>query len=213
MNCVKRGFLTRCVATLLVAWTTSGQAQDNPPQIGVFFDTAGNSCNTTLIPFGSVRAHLLAFVEPGVELGGAFFRLQVPPSIDIEDVQWAKNSNHKGGLTATTGAELIFQVCPTTTGAPVTLVSFLLTDVSFGGPRPDLLIDIGGGTITAPDTLTLRQPNFKVCDPNDPEGYSDLIVATSTRTTMNCSAGECPCSETALTPTTWTALRKLYADD
>ena len=89
----------------------------------------------------------------------------------------------------------------------------MITDVSFGDPRPDLEIRVLGGTITAPDTLKLTEPNLKVCDPDDPEGYSELIVAPASRATMNCSSGDCPCNETAVRQHTWTAVRKLYAND
>lgn len=213
MNDTKCLWITGFCLLMVLAGCKGAAAQINPPQVGVFFDTAGNTCSVTLEPFLPVQAHILAFVEPGVDLSGCFFSLQLPPEMNIDAITWPKNSNQSGTLTSSIGVNLTFQICATTTTEPVTLVSFELTDVSFGGIRPDLYIEVMGGTITAPDTLVLLEANLKVCDPENPEGYADLIVAPSTRATMNCSAGSCPCNETSVISRTWTAVRKLYADD
>lgn len=205
------GLTTMCLALVPAA----SPAQNDPPQVGLFFDQNGTACNAALAPFdGGVQAHILAFVDPGIELGGALFRLELPPFLMIESIVWPRNTDPKGSMTTSEGMDLRFQICPESTGAPIILVSFVLTDVSFGGEvRPDMEIKVLGGTITAPDTLTFQEPNLKICDPNDPEGYTELLVAPSTLATLNCSAGDCPCNETAVSSMTWTAVRKLYADD
>jgi hypothetical protein len=209
-------FLTGCAVWLQLAWSSQPRAQDNPPQVGVFFDTVGNSCSATLEPWEPITAYVLAFLEPGIELGGALFSLELPIDLEVDPISilWPKNSTRAGTLTGSEGLELTLQGCLTTTGAPVVLATFSLLDKNLHNiTRPDLRISIAGGTISAPDTLSLLQPNLKVCDPNDPWGYSSLIAASGTRTTFNCTAEDCPCIETSVSPITWTALRKLYADD
>jgi hypothetical protein len=194
-----------------------GASQVTPPRVGIYFDQQGTVCSAPLEPFDpvGVQAHVLAFVEPGTEMAGAFFRLELPPQITIvpNSEEWPKNSNPVGSMTSVNGMDLQFQLCTIAGSEPVRLVSFVLNDISLGGVRPDLEIRVLGGTIAAADTLVLKEPNLKVCDPNEPEGYLDLIVAPSTLTTLNCSSGDCPCETTAVRPTTWTAVRKLYADD
>jgi len=216
MTCNAQLLLASLTTICLALAPVTSLAQDNPPEVGLFFDQTGEACTAILEPFdGGVQAHILAFVESGFELGGAFLRLELPPFLQIQNgsLIWPKNTDAKGSLITGEGLDLSFQVCPTSTGEPITLVTFVLEDVNFVGVRPDLEVKILGGTITAPDTLTLKEPNLKVCDPNDPEGYTELVVAPSTVATLNCSAGDCPCNETAVSSITWTAVRRLYADD
>jgi hypothetical protein len=210
------------VVTVLVACggllsPSPGAGQTATPRVGVYFDEQGNACSANLEPFDpvGVQAHILAFVEPGTELAGALFRLELPSEIQIVNgtVEWPKNSTVTGSMTSTTGTDLQLQICPTSDGTPVRLVSFVLNDIRPGmDPRPDLEIKVAGGTIAA-DTLTLKEPNLKLCDPDQPDGYADLIVAPTTLATLNCSSGNCPCEVTAVQRRTWTAVRKLYADD
>jgi hypothetical protein len=217
MTCNAQLLLASLTTICLALSPATSLAQNDPPEVGLFFDQTGDACNAILEPFAPLGApaHILAFVESGFELGGAFIRMELPPFLQIRDgsIRWPKNTDAKGSLTSGEGLDLSFQVCPTSTGEPITLVSFVLEDVNFVGVRPDLEVKILGGTITAPDTLTLKEPNLKVCDPDHPEGYIDLVVAPSTLATLNCSAGDCPCNETAVSSTTWTAVRRLYADD
>jgi hypothetical protein len=180
-------------------------------EVGIFFDDNGQMCVTTIENFGApVQARIFAFAEAGTLLNGALLRLEMPIGFRIQNVELPKGKNDMvGDLNSSDGLDVTLSECPEVTG-PVLLLEFeLVHEDPFGELMvPDVLLELKGGTNVA-DSLTLEQPQLKLCDPDDPLGGEfELVEAQSQRTTLNCT-GECPCT-TAVVRRSWTHVKSHY---
>ncbi len=194
------------VAVLLVAPThLLGQ------RIGVFFDPQATVCSAPIVPFGSVRAYLFAFIPPDSSISGVLLRVQFPLLISVHDQSLVFPRSRvvieaQGDLSS--GLAVRFREC-LSGPSPFQVAEFVLDDLSFGDtPRPDLRLHLEGfGT----DSTATQDPQFRVCNPHDPTG-SDLrrFAAPGIDAVLNC-AQHCWCT-TAVVPQSWSQIKALYRE-
>jgi hypothetical protein len=177
-------------------------------RLGLFFDAAGGQCEAPIQSFGRQHVWVFAFVPPDSVISGAIFRLLLPPDIEIVEgsLRWARalgKIETYGDIF--TGVDVRFGTCQQPS-APLLVAEFDVEDQSFGGPRPDLRLDIKGGAI---DSVEVADPHFRICDPIDPLGLGrGVYPAPGVHATLNCTA-HCGCT-TAAEPRRWGAVKAMY---
>lgn len=204
----------RAVPVILAAALGLGAPTSKALEVGLFFDEAGTSCVGQIRPFGQVQVYALAFLDEETDFAGALLSLKLPVGIsivgDTGGIVWPKDCTRTGNLLAETGIDLQFQRCPRRSGV-VELFHMVLEDLTFGDlPRPDLRIEVGGAAIPGDSTL-LKLPQLKICDGQNPDGYSEIREMQPLLATLNCSS-DCPCT-VSVTTQTWGTVKRRFQED
>ena len=201
---LRRGFALLAVSLCFLPQSLLGQS------IGLYFDSDRLSCTGTIVPFDMVRIYVIAQTPPEHVTTGMLLALQAPNDLEIFNMDpdgLIFDPRNEPAVTGSLARGLDLQYFPCfPPSAVVTLFEFDLFDRSFGDPRPNMRLHLVGA---APDSSsnTLR-PQFKICDPNDPNGNLGRVDAVAHDAWLNCTT-TCVCT-TAIESKTWSAIKKLY---
>ena len=203
--------LCRVAAALLVAAVVLFPASSPGQSVGLYFDPDRIDCTGEVAPFGMVRVYVVAQTPPGQVTTGILLSLQAPPNLEIVgmDPEGLIFDPHNfptvsGSLAG--GLDLQFYPCfpPDTV---VTLFKFDLFDRS-DTPRSNLRLHFVGAN---PDSMSAPlRPQFKLCDPDDPNGNLGFVDAVAHDAYLNCS-GTCICTVT-IEPASWSSIKHLYTN-
>lgn len=191
------------LASLLVPAALAAQS------IGVYFDSLGTRCVSTIEPFGPCQPVYIVADAPVAEpIAGALLTLEFPPDIrvcgnDPEGIEYPGRNPPTARGSLASGLDL--QYFPCVAPGRVLLAKFHIFDAGFV-PRQELRLHLTG---TGPDSVSnYLNPQLKICDPGDPEGNLGLIETRALDAVLNCPE-PCVCT-TAVVQRTWTHLKTLF---
>jgi hypothetical protein len=196
--------LAAAVAGVFAAAPAGGMGE----RLGIYFDEDATQCAAPLDPFVRRHCWIYGFFPPDSLVSGVLFRLVLPVGVEPESLRTPRNlfGSEKG--TITEGLDLRFNLC-VPGRERVLLAELNLIDQTFGGPRPDLRIEVQGAA--SADSIKGREPRLRICDPADPLGVGrGFIDVTGVDGTFNCTT-ECPCITAVLTRA-WSAVKRLYRE-
>ena len=202
----RAGSLAR-VGVLFALIVGLAPTRSSSQRIGLFFDEAATSCNAPLEYFGQQHLYVVGFPPVDSLLGGALLSLERPADTDIvpgsvrirRDVVF----DVVGQLDQMRELDIRFRDCIQSAG-PLVMLEFDIYELS---PvlRNDLILHlVGAGT----DSLALKEPHWKICDPGDPERFTSLVTAPAVDAVFNCTHA-CYCT-TPVSTRTWAAVKSLY---
>ncbi len=178
--------------------------------VGLYFDTDRISCTDVIDPFGTVRVYVIAQTPPEHVTTGILLALQAPNDLEVFNMDpegLIFDPRNEPAVTGSLAGGLDLQYFPCfPPNAVVTLFEFDLFDRSDGGRRPNLRLHLVGAAQDS--SASNLRPQFKICDPNDPNGNLGLVEAVAHDAWLNCTA-TCICT-TAIESRTWSAIKKLY---
>jgi hypothetical protein len=182
-------------------------------RIGLFFDEAGTQCAGSIAPFGPcVHVWVVGYPPPDSVLTGALFTVDLPPGIEVctdplgqPKVQFPRDLvfDVQGDVANLRDIDMRFNFC-LTPAEPLVLAEFEVFDSNFM-PRSDLRLHLVG---TGVDSVSSMDPQFKTCDPENPEGFRTLVRAPSVDAVFNCTV-RCYCT-TAIVEGSWGAVKTIY---
>lgn len=177
--------------------------------IGIYFDSLGTNCVSSIEPFGPCKSvFVIADAPSSGDLAGSLFVVQFPPDIrvcggDPDGIEFVGRDTPTVRGSLASGLDL--QYFPCVPQGRVILAKFRIFDAGFVR-RQDLRLNLAG----APqDTISMYlKPLLKLCDPEDPEGNLGLLEATPLGAIMNC-VEPCTCT-TAVVQRTWAHVKTLF---
>lgn len=196
------------MAGALGAVIAAPPAHGTGARLGVYLDDSASLCSGELLPFGQQTVYICGFPPPDSIVGGALLTLQRPAGISILAVRLHRDIvfSAMGNVDQVDQVDLRFRDCIQSAG-PLVMMEVDLYDGDLSGPRPDLTLHlIGAGA----DSLAHTVPQWKICDPNDPEGSRGVVPAAAVDAVFNCTS-TCACT-TPVKMQTWTAVKELYRE-